>query len=408
MYRRGIARIVAATLLLGATGLASSLPAFGQAAPADGSSGTTQAPLLLQYGWWNKAQQSPTGGGGAPLPPNAPADGIYVAYEPAGAPPPAPLVGVVGIIDGTTATVGGTVAHAPDPTGPAAFGAVQFSVPEFSEGILTLKYKPTSSSQPGGVNTNAGDLFACPVSTRWDPVQNGRYESAPKYDCTIGVKAAYSGDTVVFTLPSALSSAGLFDLALVPGASLTTSTQPAQEQPYTLSVFAPSDASLMLTSVPESAATTEEFDSSSFEDPAAAFDTSGGEDFSTTVDEFTTEGATSFGNDFGSSFSSTEGGVVRKTHTSTTAGRRVVAVPASAGLVNPFRPDASRAERMMAVAILLALVVGLWWIGGQPLRPPRLLGSLGTGQTVETAALSTGGIGRFAKVRSALRPPRLF
>jgi hypothetical protein len=76
-------------------------------------------------------------------------------------------------------------------------------------------------------------------------------------------------------------------------------------------------------------------------------------------------------------------------------------------VVNPFSPDASRGERIMAVAVLLGLGAGLFWVGGAPVRPPRLLGSLGAGQVVDETPVSKGGIGRFARPRHGT-PPRLF
>ena len=62
---------------------------------------------------------------------------------------------------------------------------------------------------------------------------------------------------------------------------------------------------------------------------------------------------------------------------------------------------------MMAVALLLALAGGLWWVGGKPVRAPRLLGSLGAGSDVVDEPVATGGIGRFARQRAG-RAPRLF
>ncbi|HUP84936.1 MAG TPA: hypothetical protein VM143_04625 [Acidimicrobiales bacterium] len=387
MSHRRIARLAATSLLLGAVGLASSLPATGQEATTDGTFDVSQEPVLLQYGWWNKAQQSPAGGAPAPPPPGAPSDGIYIAYEAPVAPTPAPIVGVIGIVSSPPAP-------APTPVGPEAFGAVRYSVPAGSEGTLTLKFVPTSSSQPGGVNVDAGDLYACPVSSAWDPVQNARYDSAPKYDCTIGVLATYAGDTVAFALPASMTSTGVVDVALVPQGT----------KPFKLSVSPPSDTSLALTSVPESEATTAEFDPGSFEDPALTFDESvdgavGADELgSASFDDFTSGDFSADG------FATTTGAGTRGAVDS--LGRAVAAPAAVVG--NPFRPDASRGERLMAVLLLLALAVALWWVGGKPVRAPRLLGSLGVGAPVDAAEVKTGGIGRFARIRPATRPPRLF
>lgn len=392
VHRRSRAvRVAAGALVLSAMGLASSLPASGQEAPVD----APKEAVLLQYGWWNKAQQSPAGGSPVPRPPGAPEDGIFIAYEPTAGPAPTPIAGVTGIV--ATAP-----SAAPKPLGPDAFGAVRYSVPEGAEADLTLHYIPTSTSTPGGASADVGELFACPVSSAWDPVQNGRYDGAPKYNCANGVKGTYAGDSISFTLPAALSTGGMFDLALVPQGT----------QPFKVSVKPPDSASMVLTSVPESELSSSEdsFDASTFEDPAAAFDESFGDE-SVGVDDLGGASASDFAaDDFSAgSFSSSAGGAGR----AAVAGARSrsvgnqVGVPA--GIIsNPFRADASRAERMMAVALLLALAVGLWWVGGMPIRAPRLLGSLGAGIPVEAAEVNTGGIGRFVRVRPATRPPRLF
>jgi hypothetical protein len=61
-----------------------------------------------------------------------------------------------------------------------------------------------------------------------------------------------------------------------------------------------------------------------------------------------------------------------------------------------------------ALALLGAIVAGLWWFGGQQARAPRLLGSLGEGAVVDEGRLyvPSGGIGRFARPRTG-PPPRL-
>ena len=377
--------------------VAAPLGAGGQEAPPEEEFVFEEPPApttaeLLQYGWWNKAQQSPAGGNPVPPPPGAPADGIFIAYEPAGGPVPTPAAGVPGLVP---------VAPSPAPNpvvlGPEAFGAVRYSVPAGAEASLTLKFTPTSTTQPGGVNPDAGTLSACPVSTPWDPVQNGRYDASPKYDCTIGVVGTVAGDTVSFTLAAALSADGVFDLALVPSGT----------QPYRLAIAAPSSSSMALTSVPESeVAFSEEFDAGTFEDPATEFfedmaaEEFGVDDFgSVSVDEF---GAGDFSGEFDTTIAAPTAPVATRASPS-----GELAVPA--GITrSPFRPDASRGERMMALALLMALAAGLWWVGGKPVRPPRLLGSLGAGLPVTPDEVRTGGIGRFARVRPAERPPRLY
>ena len=389
--RMVLLRSVAVAIVLGG-GALSALPAGGQEAPPEEeyvyeeeAAATTAE--LLQYGWWNKAQQSPAGGNPVPVPPGAPSDGIFIAYEPAGGPVPTPAAGVPGLVPTAPAP-----APSPVVLGPEAFGAVRYSVPQGAEATLTLKFTPTSTTQPGGVNPDAGTLTACPVSTAWDPVQNGRYDAAPQYDCTIGVIGTFAGDTVSFPLSAALAPAGVFDVALVPSGS----------QPYRLAIEAPTSTSLALTSVPESEGTfSEEFDASEFEDPATEFFEELAADEAFGVDDF---GSVSV-EDFGTVTTDDAGGTigVRAPAASDTN----VAQPAAV-VGNPFRRDASRTERLMAISLLALLAAGLWWVGGQPLRPPRLLGSVGAGVPVVAESVRTGGIGRFARTRPEGRPPRLY
>jgi hypothetical protein len=90
----------------------------------------------------------------------------------------------------------------------------------------------------------------------------------------------------------------------------------------------------------------------------------------------------------------------------TTTVPRVVfrAPPRPAALV---LPKEARAPRIMAMALLFALALGWWWVGGQESRGPKLLGSMAGGQRVSTQpGLPTGGIGRFARPRDG-RPRRL-
>lgn len=394
MRHRVLMRSAAVAVLLGA-GAVGAIPAGGQEAPAEEEPAQTTA-VLLQYGWWNKAQQSPAGGNPTPAPPGAPSDGIFVAYEPAAGPLPTPVAGVPGLVP---------VAPAPAPKpvvlGPEAFGAVRYSVPAGAEASLTLRFTPTTTSQPGGVNPDGGTLSACPVSSPWDPVQNGRYDASPKYDCANGVVGVFAGDTVSFPLAAALATNGLFDLAIVPSGT----------KPFKLSIGAPDSSSLALTSVPETEPefSSEEFDASMFEDPAAEFfEESFTTDEAFGAEDFGAVGAEEFGSgEFTSGGFVTSPGSVATTRTPAAPVGSQVAVPAGIAR-NPFRPDASRGERMMALAVLMALAGALWWVGGKPVRPPRLLGSLGAGIPVVVEEIRTGGIGRFARVRPAGRPPRLY
>ncbi len=383
---RRVARILAAAVLAGATGLAATVPALGQSdpfavdTPEGGGDGGTTAPALLQYGWWNKAQQSPAGGTPTPAPPGAPADGLFVLYGPTGVAPPPAVTGPLGALPTTPPPV--TVR----PLGPEAFSAVRYAVPAFAEGTLSLRYAPTSSTQPGGVNPDVGEIMACPVTSVWDPVQNGRYNSAPTFDCGTGIAGVVAGDSVTFNFPASLSATGFYDLAIVPTGA----------RPYRVGFARPEDGSVVLTSVPETETEVTPEAETTFEDPAAEATTF--EPDTTTFEppaDFASEPTTDF---------------VAEAPLPTVApaptARPQFAAPVA--VTNPLGPDASRGERLLAVALLLLLAVGLWWIGGKPVRPPRLLGSLGNGQAVAGPEVRTGGIGRFARVRTGPRPPRLF
>jgi hypothetical protein len=58
--------------------------------------------------------------------------------------------------------------------------------------------------------------------------------------------------------------------------------------------------------------------------------------------------------------------------------------------------DSGRGQRILAAILLFALAGVLWWFGSGPTRPPRLLGSIGSGaEHVPTVR----GVGRFARPR---------
>lgn len=375
-------------------------PGVAQEAPPaeDAASGVTATAVLEKYGWWNKSQQNPAGGTTVPAPPDAPVDGIYLAYDPATSTPPGPVAGAPALVEGAPGIVGGTVgvpaptAPVPDPVGPQAFGAVRYSIPEGAAGQLVLRLAAAPTSAP---LAGATLVTACITTSEWDGVQNGRYDSAPDYDCNVAAPGELSADSLTFDLPATLSTDGMsFDLALVPSG----------DQPFRLSFQAPTDDSLLLTSVPESSAEFSE-DFGTFEDPAAAF-----LDESTVPETFSTDdfGSMSFDSLGTTSFTPSTRSSVGSPGTARRNPGLQVAVPAG-GITSPLDPDASRASRLMAVAILALLAAGLWWVGGMPVRAPRLLGSLGAGEpSAVTTDPADRGIGRFARPRPESKPPRLF
>ncbi|MHB1854543.1 MAG: hypothetical protein ACYCSJ_07515 [Acidimicrobiales bacterium] len=67
-----------------------------------------------------------------------------------------------------------------------------------------------------------------------------------------------------------------------------------------------------------------------------------------------------------------------------------------------------RRQRLLAVWVLIDVGAVLLWYGSDPVRPPRLLGSLGARQATPIDPiehdLEVGGIGRFARHRDG--PPK--
>ena len=415
LVRRSL-RVSAAALVVLSGGIAVGLPPAGQEAGEE-SSEEFQLPqaYLDGYGWFNKAQQVPTGGKPAPNPPSCPsspasecgvgppADGIYVVYDVDAVVPTTvtgPVANVPEVPIGAlpqAPSPAPSVSSTPQPLGPSAFGAVRFVVPEGADSQLTLKVLSRSTTTPGGTDPTAGKLFACLVTTPgWLPAQNARYDEGPKYDCTTGAEGDLQADAVTFDVGPQFVQNGMVDVAIVPAGDV-----PNGGQPFQMALGAPNDDALVILNAADLAEPLLDADFS-FEDPALEF-----EDFST--ESFTTEdfssGETFLGDD-------SYGSLTRVPVARPSVRAPQVVTPAGS-IINPFRPDASRGERLLAVGLLLAIAVALWWIGGQPTRAPRLLGSLGAAQ----AASATGpamspaahrGIGRFARARPETKAPRLF
>jgi hypothetical protein len=54
----------------------------------------------------------------------------------------------------------------------------------------------------------------------------------------------------------------------------------------------------------------------------------------------------------------------------------------------------------MAVIVLILMAGMWWWVGGQPVPDPRLLGALaGAGGASERERSNIGGVGRFSRPR---------
>jgi hypothetical protein len=396
-----------AMVLLGAAGVVGALPASAADTTPTDQVPTLPSTYLDGYGWWNKIQQAPQGG--QPLPSAAcpasavssctagpPADGLYVVYDYEAVAPGA-VTGPVNnaptppTLPPAPSTVPAPTVAQPHPLGPTAYGAVRFTVPDGAETELTLHIVSKQNTTPGGQDlSTAGIVFGCLVSTPgWAAAQNGRYDQAPKYDCSSANQGTISGDAVTFTFPSGMVQDGTLDVAIVGSGT----------QPFQMALDKPTDSSVVVTNADALASDVVTADAAlpspdaTFEDPAAAsidtasvpLDTGLTSDVPLTADQSALP-------------SVSVGGTRTRPQIAVNAGR----------IVNPFSPDASRADRIMAVAILLLMGTGLWWVGGLPMRGPRLLGSLGGGRTTEADdAVAPGGIGRFVRARTG-RPPRLF
>jgi len=319
-------------------------------------------------------------------PAGPPPDGIYIVYDYEAVAPTA-VTGPVGNVDTPALPQppppAPNVAQ-PQPLGPLAYGAVRFIVPEGAETELTIPILSRNTSQPGGTDPTVGKLFACISTTPgWAATQNGRYDQAPTYDCSTADEGDVSGDTAIFQLNTAFLSGTTLDVVIVG----------AGERPFQMALGPPTDSSLTVLNASEIVSEDALLEDFTFEDPLTEFEES--------LEPLPED--TGFASDL-----SYELGDVGSFAPSVPVARPQPRQAVQAGrIVNPFSPDASRGERLMAVALLLAMGVGLWWVGGQPARPPRLLGSLAAARVPDDAPTVAGGIGRFARPRSG-PAPRLF
>jgi len=303
-------------------------------------------------GWWSEAQQAPQ-----PLP--------------------------VDTVTGKNLQVGG------DPTGPNAIAAVRYIVPGTIDGIpvdpasvpatLTLKVAPNTT-----VGTPA--VVACAVVGSWQPANGGAWSAHPNYSCSPSATGALSPDktAIVFNLgPGLQARPGTYDLALAPA--------PANQAPFSVQFLPAGSDSLALGSGSVAATPGETGPVASTESPVP-----------TSSD--TSAAAVPLGGP-----SSVDVGSPLPLDT-TPAARRA-ARPAVRGasrlLPTPIRRAVStkRSQQAIALAMLGAIVLSVWWFGGQQTRAPRLLGSLGDGVAVEDphVYVPSGGIGRFARPRT--KPP---
>ena len=261
---------------------------------------------------------------------------------------------------------GMTIINAPD--GPAALGAVYYPVGDITGATLQL-----SSATPIEIPSGDG-LLGCLVQTPgWQAGGNQRWDTKPAVDplCTPGTLDA-SGMVISFKLTGAFrDSDGAVDVAIVPTGQV----------PFTANFDAPGPSSLQVVAAP----------SSSTDDGAApATDFTAGD---------IVNGATLFPDQ--SQFAFATPPPPTKTATPEQAlGGYQQAAPVVKAIEHPTK------ERIAVVLIVVGLLLCLWRLAGMSVRAPRLLGSLGSKETIEVAEPAVAGIGRFARTRTS-RPRSL-
>ena len=310
--------------------------------------------------WWSEAQQAPS---------------------------PAPTV-PVNQATGTNLVVGN------DPSGPNALAAVRYSVPgtidgepvdpSTASGTLTLKVAAN-----GAVGTPV--VEACPIISSWQSAQGGEWASRPKYNCATAAKGVFNADTTAATFalgPGLQTRTGVFDLAIVP--------DPANQTPFSVQFTAPGGDSMTVRAAgsPASADDSGAVTAPATDSGGSSLDGGASSDLTAPVPGLAV----------------TPEGTPLTTDTTAGAGngRQSGASSPTVALVSPVRRISDhRGQRAMGLVLLVLLGLSLWWFGGQPVRSPRLLGSLGAdAEPDDPTVIGSGGIGRFARPRTE-RPPRL-
>jgi len=315
-------------------------------------------------GWWSEAQQAPS---------------------------PAPTVPI-------NQATGSNLMIGNDPSGANAMAAVRYNVPG------TIDGEPVDASTASGTltlqvaaNGTVGTpvVEACPIISSWQSAQGGEWASRPKYTCATSAKGAFSADATAVTFkltPNLQARPGVFDLAIVP--------DPANQTPFSVQFTAPGQSSLTVQASSGGATGDDSAAAGSSTNDAGAGDLS----------------SAGVPGDFSGAapgLSVAPDGTPLPADTATTAagaGASSGAPTQTVVLATPARGFSDkRGQRAMGFVLLVLLGLSLWWFGGQPVRKPRLLGSLGPSEgsdEQEPVVVDSGGIGRFARPRSQ-RPPRL-
>lgn len=319
--------------------------------------GDASAEAPLKQGWWSRWQQDPLPGVSLTLPPPS------------------------------TASGGLTVAR--DPTQVTAVAALYFQAPVGADVSLYL-----AAADAVGVRTppNTGAVVqACPATSPWEGELNGPWKRAPIWSddfCEPGT--VVPGDAgITWTLPSTMQDEdGVYDIVIVPRG----------QAPYVVNLRATGEETFVVGETPP---TTEATTTTTTTEPEE-----------TTTTTSTTEPIVEETEPFVITDIPPTGGSTGFPVVTTAVPPAPPRTQTSLVAFEPLRPRLpglpdTRAERIMAVSVLFFMAVALWWLGGNPARMPRLIGALAGGGAVVAAPPPARGVGRFARARDEVRPPRL-
>lgn len=328
-----------------------------------------------EQGWWYKARSGPLGAAPLPPPASVPEGGLYVAN---------------------------------DPSGHAAISAMRFS-DDVGNATLLLRVSGTTLAAPG----EPPEIVACPAASGWEPAENGAWDDRPEAACdraaSTGVLSS-DGEEMSWFISESFVADGGIDLVLVPRDGAP---------PFSVTFEAPDEETLMgpgsFGGDFDSGSNFEfddDFDSDPGFDPGAGGGSPGGGfDPGPTPPPAPSSGGSS------DDFAVDPAPPVEVPDDGEGDATAAPGVPGS----GPGTPtaqqapltDEGRTAQVAAVLTLMAIGGALFWLGSQPVRAPRLLGSLGGSGTAVAAAATAAdasivrapsrGIGRFARPRTA--PP---
>ena len=349
--------------------------------------GHARADSPSDYGYWTKGQTPDSPNPSIPSPPTIPVG------------PPDAVVPENGMYVALAATTSQPDPNqVPSPAEPAAVSALRFFVEPGSPAILSLTVAEGQDVDGRSEQPHPPYIVdACAVDfqvQQWDaPEGAGRWEDKPTWDCESTSTQSIveeDGTRLSWDLGTAFEVfEGQIDVVLVPrGIEDPQNPTGVQPVPFQLGFEPPDDQTLSVEVVDSGEEGEEGFEDFDFED--FSLDDLGGEAFGDLAlgDE---------GLDLGDDVALGDDESVAGNRGTNRTIRPIARAPI---------PLDSRGDRILAVGLLFLIAAGLWWVGGTPTRPPRLLGSLGAGGTAAPSSTAAGGVGRFNRPRIG-RPPRL-